>query len=255
MKRVLFVFFSLFCIVLAADEREDLLQKFNTEKKAVATENEQAFTTIELTFGAGKSKSVAERYLFRALEYKLRRASNVEERLKLLAVFAELNREFQSILDESYEGTGSIENMLRYSRIDYLASRQAYIWLADTETEKRWNRISNASGMLGKNKIELVNGRDSFSTKMYDMEVKLFAEISIEHTFTFNGRDFALFFTNIAKAVNDDFCTLYLCEFKDGKIIKSRTCRNVYYDKIIYKDGRLAIIKDNNREEFDLAKF
>lgn len=255
MKSILLVLMSLFCIVLSADEREDLLKKFEAEQAAVESEYKDAFTTLDLTVGAGRRKSVAESLLYRALEYKLRQTADVKERLHLLALFAELNREFQSIYDEPREGTGSLENMLRYSRVDNLAVRQAYIWLADRDAEQRWKRICNAVGMLGKNEIRLVNGRASFETEMYNSNVKLVINIFIDKTFTYNGRDFVLFYSDLDGAVNDDFCTLYFCEFKDGRIIKSHVCRNAYFDKMIYNNGKLTLVKGKDRELLDFDKF
>lgn len=241
MKKIVLFMLSVLVYCGYADERIDWLNKFEAERKVLEKKNEKAFTTVDITFAAGEAMNLSEAYLNVALDYKLRNVKDGNERLRLLADFAELNREIQKILDASREGTGSIESCLRYSRIDNMQSRQIYIYLADKAAAARWKRISDAEGVLDGHKIEFRKGQGEFTAKMYDDEVVLYATLYIDKTFTFDGRDFALFNTDIAGSMNDDFATLYICEFKNGKIVNTHKCNTVFYEDVTFKDGVFSI--------------
>ena len=228
MKKIVLFMLSVLVYCGYADERIDWLNKFEAERNLLEKKNEKAFTTVDITFAAGEAMNLSEAYLNVALDYKLRNVKDGNERLRLLADFAELNREIQKILDAAREGTGSIESCLRYSRIDNMQSRQIYIYLADKAAAARWKRISDAEGVLDGQKIEFRKGQGEFTAKMYDDEVVLYATLYIDKTFTFDGRDFALFNTDIAGSMNDDFATLYICEFKNGKIVNTHKCNTVF---------------------------
>lgn len=205
-----------------ADELKKMLEEFKKEDKKVSESWDKAETQLEITAAAGEKYTVAEKQFCRVLDYKLRQTKSAAGRVELLETFLALGKETQKILDESYEKTGSIENTLRFSRISLLMDRQCSIWLADKETAARWNRVANASGMIGGKKITLKNGRAEFETVLYGSKVTLEIILFPGDVFTRNGKDFARITTDIPKPVNDDFMSVYLCEIKDGKIISAR---------------------------------
>lgn len=254
MKKIV-LFLLVFSIFAAfADERAELLRKFAAEDKVMQAKLDRDFTTVELTSGAAEAYELANSQLRRALDYKLRHTPNVENRLKLLETYAELYAEIQKIFDASREGTGSFESFLRVSHAESLVSRQAAIFMADKETEKRWAHISQSEIVIDGQKLKLVDGRTHFYIKMYNREVRLDLNLYIGQTFAFDNRDFALFRTDMDGSVNDDFATLYIGEFRNGKAVKLYKFRNPYYDELINKNGIITVRKRDEVEKIDLRK-
>lgn len=248
MKKVILFLMFVAAVCVCADERTEMIRTFEAERAACRKKNENAMTTVDLTAGAGQFMTLAEKQILIALDHKLRITLDRAERLRILGDFARVNRDVKGILDASREGTGSLESFLRYNRIAYYLIRQINIWLADEIAEKRWKRICNAKGKVDGYDLEFQDGRCCFVAEMYDDTYILDAELYIDKTYSFEGRDFACFYTDLPDSMNDDFVTLYICEFKDGRIINFFKGKSAYYNDIIFKDG-IFTIKYHGKED------
>ena len=221
MKKYLFVLLAVSLCGCVPDELETLKKAFRAEDDELKKGLDKAMTTVEICGSAGEHWQVAEKQLLRTLDWKLRQTKDAAERIAMLKVLHELGNEIRGIMEESYEGTGTIEPVNRSFRAALLLNRQQMIWMLNKEEKARWDRVANASGMIGGKKITLKNGRAEFVTKMYDENTKLEIMLSPGDISTRDGRDFVRIKTDIPKANNDDFESIYRCEVKDGIIISA----------------------------------
>ena len=217
-------------VAVTAGEREDLLKKFEQEYAAAETElSEKAETTIELVGAAGECSNVAEKHLFLAFNYKLRYTINTAERLQIIADFYKLSKDVQKLHQTPREGMGSLAGMHIYYAEAELMRQKIAVWMLDTEAEKRWKRIADASLVLNGKTIKLDRGRATFSAVMYNQKVTLEIILFPKDTFTYNGRDFAIIRRDIQFAGNDDYSTVYLCELKNGTLEVRTTLKMPYF--------------------------
>lgn len=224
-KYVLALFFLLQVLTVSAGERTALLAAFAREDAAAEKVFDESMTTVELTAAAGNMTTVAGKQLCRALEWKLRRTEKKALRLKLLADYFRLGRELQTLSETPRREHGSLTAMRVYHRSALLQKQMTAVLMLDTPAEKRWKKLENASVDLKKHSFSLRGGRGEFQTQMYGRKETLEILLFPRDTFTFQRREFAVLRSDIPFAGNDDFSTVYLCEFVKGKLVLHTTCR------------------------------
>lgn len=223
-------------------ERLALIKEFKELDKADTAEMDKAFYNIDLIRAAGRQMLTSDSKVLRAVDYKLRQLKSARDRQILLLRFIEISIEAYKIANASTENTGRLENLFRYSRIADMQSRFAEILLLPIEQEKLWLKICNSSGMIGKNKIDMKNGVADFTAKRYDRECQLQILLRPDHCRDFNGRYMAFVVSDMPGAVNYDFRENYVCEFKDGKIVKSVQLDTlINFRDLEYKNGKVII--------------
>ena len=231
-------------------ERKALLKEFADREKADSTEMDKAFTNVELIGAAGQQSITSESKVLRAVEYKLRTLKTSRQRQILLKRFSSLINECSKIENASYEGTGRLENYFRYGRVANLQNRFAEILLLSPAEEKVWYKICNTSGKIGKYAISFTDGCDTFEAKMYDDTHTLEITLYPQHCFEFNNRYFAFVVSDLPGAVNYDFHENFVCEFKDGKIIKSIQLETlINLDKLEFVKGKVVVTGSECRGE------
>lgn len=223
-------------------ERIALIKQFEALEKADAAVMDKAFYNIDLIAAAGQQMITSDSKILRAMDYKLRQLKSARDRQVLLLRFIGISIEAYKIANASTENTGRLENLFRYSRIADLQNRFSEILLLPPEQEKLWLKICNSSGMIGKNKIDMKNGVADFKAKMYDSEYQLQILLRPTHCRGFNGRYMAFVVSDLPGSVNYDFRENYVCEFKDGKIIKSVQLDTLIdFKDLEYKNGKVII--------------
>lgn len=250
MKKIFTTAIVIAAFAASAGERENLLKKFEREYAVAQTEFlKKANTTVELVGSAGECATLSEKHLFQAFDYKLRHTASAEERLQIIADFHKLSKELQTLHQTPREGMGSLAGMQIYHAEANLMRRQIAIWMLDPETEKRWNRMANVPFILNGKSIELDRGKAKFDAVMYGRKVTLEILLSPQNTFTYQNRDFAIIRTDIPFAGNDDFSTVYLCEF-DGKKLQVHTkCKFPLLCKWKVTGKTITIFTGNKKEK------
>ena len=235
-----------------AGEREVLLKTFEKEYSGVVAVWQNAMTQIDLTAAAGNNWQVAESQLFRALDYKLRHTANAAERLKMLTDFHRLSREVQKIYDTPRENMGSGAGMRIYGTIACHINQYIAILLLDSESEKRWRKISDAKLELNSKQIKLKGGKAKFDAVMYDKEEELEILLFPKDVFVFQNRVFVVIFTDIQFAGNDDFSTTYLCKFEDGKLRVHTKSKLARVTRWYIKNDILVLSNEKKTEKIKL---
>ncbi len=248
MKNLILAVF-LAALSVAAGEREDLLKVFAKENKAANENFQKAETTVELTAGAGQAGFIAEKQLFRALDYKLRNTPNQAERLRLLEDFHELSKKLQVLKDTPREDMGSSAGMHIYFAMANETQRMIAILLLDADTEKRWAKIANAPMVLDKLEITLQHGQADFSEDLYGAQRSMQVRLWPRNTFTYQNRIFVLFFKDMEFSGNDDFATSYLCELKKGKLQVHTKLEMPYFNKWTLNKNKLTVIGSSKEKE------
>ena len=229
-------------IDLPESERLALLKEFAVRENADDTEMDKAYTNVELIGAAGQQRCTGAVKALRALEYKLRTLKTPRQRLVLLQKYSKLIEKCSAIENASYEGTGRLENFFRYGRVANLQNRFAEILLLSPDQENLWYKICNTTGKIGKYTLSFTDGYDSFSARMYDDDHTLEIMLYPHHCFRFDNRFFAFVISDLPGAVNYDFHENFVCEFKDGKIIKSIQLETlINLDKLEYKNGKIVV--------------
>lgn len=237
-------------IDLLESERLALLKEFAVREKSDNAEMDKAYTNVELIGAAGQQSLTGEAKVLRAMEYKLRTLKTPRQRQILLKRFGKLIADCSAIENASYEGTGRLENFFRYGRTANLHNRFAEILLLSPDQENLWYKICNTSGKIGKYDISFTDGYDSFSARMYDDDHTLEIMLYPHHCFRFDNRFFAFVISDLPGAVNYDFHENFVCEFKDGKIIKSIQLETlINLDKLEYKNGKIVVFGTECRGE------
>ena len=240
-------------VAVTAGEREDLLKKFEKEYADIEKKFlKDAETTVELVGAAGECSNVAEKHLFQAFDYKLRHTKNPAERLQLIEDFYKLSKEIQTLHLTPRENMGSLAGMWIYHGKAHLMRQQIAVWMLDTEAEKRWKRIANASLVLKGQNIEFERGKAKFAAVMFDEKVTLEVVLFPKDTFAYLNRDFAIIRSDIQFAGNDDFSTVYLVELKQGKLQVAAQFKMPCFTHWKLQGNKLTIFDSNNnaKEEF-----
>lgn len=225
-----------------AGEREELVKKFEQETIAAEKElSENAKTTVDLVGAAGNCSLVSEKQLFLALDYKLRQTSEASSRLRIIEDFYRVSKEVQKLHLTPREGMGTLAGMFIYHAEAIIMRQQIAVWMLDSETEKLWKRIADATLILNGRKIKLNSGKANFASAMYDEKVILELLLFPKDTFSFGGRDFAIIRTDIHLAVNDDYSTVYLCELKKGNLVVHTKLKHPYVSKWVRQKNKLIL--------------
>ena len=256
LKKLLLPLGVVACTLGAADidsleaERRMLIEEFAAREKVDNSEKDKAFTNVELIGAAGRQSITSESKVLRAVEYKLRTLKTSRQRQILLKRFSKLIDQCSQIENASYEGTGRLENFFRYGRVAELQNRFAEILLLSAAEENVWYKICNTSGKIGKYDISFTDGYDTFSAKMYDNTHNLEIMLYPRHCFEFNNRYFAFVISDLPGAVNYDFRENFICEFKDGKIIKSIQLETlINLNKLEFVKDKVVVSGTGCREE------
>ena len=239
-------------LLLSADEREELRKTFEKETLAAETALREAESTVELTAAAGQLRLLAEKQLYRALDWRLRHTVSAAERERLLTDLFLLGGEVQSLLKTPREELGSLGGMRIYCAASELLQRATEILMLDEMDGARWEKIANCTLVLQENEqIELKRGKASFQRVLHGQKVTLQILLFPKDTFTYQGRDFAVLCANVPFAVNNSFSSAYLCERKNGKLLLHTRCRTPYVSRWILQ-GKSLLILDGTKEEIPL---
>ncbi len=151
-------------------ERAQLLENCRrVSKQAVAKFSSTDGPQVALTAAAGGNLRVSESLLYQAAAFRLRETPEDTQQI-LRAVFNH-GRQTEAILNASWENTGSIERVARYSRIAALNMRQVEIFLAPPERQALWQRIEGASGEVMGGKIPIAGKKSAQGIKKDDAKL------------------------------------------------------------------------------------
>ena len=215
------VLFPTLCItVAAAQNRAELLTELqNKYESSIAAFQNGGESQLEMDSDSGKLRSVAKSLLLEAADFRLAAAKNSDERMMIMRSVIAVTRKADKIVFAPPEDAGSAEPMLRNVETAALIMREIQILLQSDESAARWQRIAGATGIVGINEVQFENGTAIFSNRD---NIELQAEFSPQHTFSGNGRDFAIITVDRPCSMSPDYLKLYLCEFKDGNIVSWR---------------------------------
>lgn len=260
-KTLLFVtLLIIFIVVLSAyykpSAKKHLLKNWQQANAEIHAEAKLADTQVDLNAVAAQAMRNQEKYFYQAAAFKIKQ--NPQETDNILRDVFIVGQQVARIENASFEGTGSIESMLRANAKDYLYRKHITAFLADTKTYQRWQRVKNASGQIQGDLVHLQNGvcylkseyiheGDPAFNMLVDYEISLFQE----HSFTSKGIDYAIVCKNAEKAVNNDFLALFFAKIKDEKFEIMQQLPMVFVDDFIVAKGQVTIRGRKRLEDYD----
>ena len=226
------------------EEREALLAAMN-KQSAADKDLAEAETQVEMNSASGGMLSAIEPYLAKSAEYRLRRLGTTAERTALLQQLIDLTDSLRSMYDESLEGAGSVEPMLRHLRGEHLIRRQAEIWLLPDAEYQDWIRLADAKLAFDGMTVQLKNGMGRFKAERYDDQYELEVSIEPDHWFKHDGKCYAVIVEDIENSLNSDFLRLHLCRLDDSGILRSIMELETFYLARIEVKGNTLILHGN----------